>query len=113
MLFDVADPLRRRAKTPHELSMFNLMFFHLLLGAGSIVLFLTQAHLLHDIGPVGFFLPLVASLLVIGYIHLRAYRAARHEAWFVAAHWRLAMSRSRGHGVFRFGIGIHLSGRPR
>lgn len=103
MLFDVDDALRRRAKTPHEISAFNLMFFHLLLGAATVVLLLTGAEIIKQLGNWSFALPLIASLLVIAYIHVRAMRAWDHEPWFVAAHWHLAMRRSRllliGYGV--------------
>lgn len=95
MLFQVDDSTRRRAKTPHEISMLNLMFFHLLLGAGTIVLVLTGAEIMQKLGHWGFALPLLASLSVITFIHLRAARAVEHDDWFIAAHWRLAMKRSR------------------
>jgi len=95
MLFNVDEKIRRRGRAPHELSMINLMFFNLLLGAGTVVLLLTQAEFLHRIGNWSFALPLLASLSVIAFIHLKAQRAVEHEPWFVAAHWRLAMRRSR------------------
>lgn len=95
MLFQVDETIRKKAKTPHELSMLNLMFFHLLLGAGMVVLLLTDAEIIHAVGNWGFVLPLAASLSVIVFIHLRAHRAVQHEPWFVAVHWRLAMKRSR------------------
>lgn len=95
MLFEIDEKTRRRGKTPHEISMINLMFFNLLLGAGTVVLLLTEAEIVRDVGHWGFALPLLASLSVIAFIHLKAQRAAQHEPWFVAAHWRLAMKRSR------------------
>jgi len=95
MYFDIAEPVRRRAKTPHELSMLNLMFFNLLLGAGTVVLLLTQAAIVQAMGGWSFVLPLAASLSVIAFLHLKAYRAHAHEPWFVAVHWQLAMRRSR------------------
>lgn len=95
MYFEIAEKKRRRARTPHEISMFNLMFFHLLLGAGTVVLLLTKAEIMQKVGNWGFSLPLIASLSVITFIHLRAFRATDHDHWFVAVHWRLAMRRSR------------------
>lgn len=95
MLFEIEEETRRRARTPHEISMINLMFFHLLLGAGTVVLVLTKAEIMQEVGNWGFLLPLIASLSVITFIHLRAFRASAHEPWFVAVHWRLAMRRSR------------------
>jgi hypothetical protein len=95
MLFAIDERVRRRAKTPHEISMFNLMFFHLLLGAGTLVLVMTGAEFLQRLGHWGVVAPLLASLSVIAYIHIRALRAPGHEEeWFVAAHWGLARQRT-------------------
>ncbi len=103
MLYKIDEKVRRSAKTPHELSMFNLMFFNLLMGAGMVVLALTGAQIMQTLGYWGFALPLVASVLVIAFIHLRAARAVEHEAWFVGLHWQLAKRRSRllliGYGI--------------
>ena len=95
MLFEIDEKVRRRGRAPHELSMINLMFFNLLLGAGTVVLLLTKADIVQSIGNWGFALPLLASLSVIVFIHIKAQQTAQHEPWFVAAHWRLAMQRSR------------------
>lgn len=95
MLFQVPDALARQAKTPHELSILNLIFFHLLLGAGALVLALTHPALLHRLGAGGFALPLLASLTVIGFIHWRAWRGRRQGSWYVRAHWELARRRAR------------------
>jgi len=86
MLFEIAEPVRRRAKSPHELFMLNLAAFHLLLAPAAIVL---------KIGVVGFLLPLLASLAVMTFTYFRARRAASHDPWFVAAHWKLAVRRNR------------------
>jgi len=95
MLYQIDEKVRRSAKTPHELSMFNLMFFNLLMGAGMVVLGLTGAQIMQILGYWGFALPLLASVLVIAFIHLRAARAVEHESWFVGLHWQLAKRRSR------------------
>lgn len=95
MLFEIEEKTIRSAKSPHEISMFNLMFFHLLLGAGAIVLVLTNAEIMKTMGAWSFVLPLIASLSVIAFLHLRALRATDHDPWFVAVHWHLAMRRSR------------------
>lgn len=95
MLYQIDDKTRRSAKTPHEISMFNLMFFNLLMGAGMVVLGLTGAEIMQTLGYYGFALPLIASVLVIGFIHVRATRALQQDPWFVALHWQLAMRRSR------------------
>lgn len=86
MLFEVDDAIRKRAKTPHELSMMNLVAFHLIAAPAAIVL---------DIGLLGFLVPLVLSLSFIAFVWIRAQRAKHRDAWFVAAHWRLSASRTR------------------
>ncbi len=95
MLFEIDDKTKRSAKTPHEISMLNLLFFNLLMGAGMVVMALTGVEIMQKLGNLAFLLPLVASSLVIIFIHVRAARAVNHEHWFVALHWNLAMRRSR------------------
>ncbi len=103
MFYEIDEAVRRRAKSPHEISMFNLMFFNLLLGAGTVVMALIGVEFMEKVGNWGFALPLTASLAVIAFIHLRAMRAQDHEPWFVAVHWQLAMRRTRllliGYGI--------------
>jgi len=86
MLFEVDELLRKRAKSPHELSMMNLVACHLIAAPASIVL---------DVGMLGFLIPLTLSLSVIAVIWLRAGSAKKHASWFVAAHWRLSANRTR------------------
>jgi len=86
MLFEVDEALRRQGKTPHELSMMNLVACHLIAAPASIVL---------DVGLLGFLIPLGLSLSVIAFIWLRAFSTAKNAAWFVAAHWRLSANRTR------------------
>jgi hypothetical protein len=86
MIFDVDESLRKRAKTPHELSMVNLVGCHLIAAPAAIVL---------DIGFMGFLIPLLLSLSVIGFIWFRASKETATGDWFVAAHWRLSANRTR------------------
>lgn len=86
MIFDVDEALRRRAKSPHELSMMNLVACHLIAAPASIVL---------NVGMLGFLIPLGLSLSVIAFIWYRAIASARKDPWFVAAHWRLSANRTR------------------
>lgn len=86
MLFDIDEASRKRAKTPHELSMLNLVGCHLIAAPASIVL---------DVGLMGFLIPLVLSLMVIGFIWFKAGKSLNHDPWFVAAHWRLSANRTR------------------
>jgi hypothetical protein len=86
MIFDVDESIRKRAKTPHELSMMNLVGCHLIAAPASIVL---------DIGFLGLLVPLLLSLCVIGFIWYRAWGGVATADWFVAAHWRLSANRTR------------------
>jgi hypothetical protein len=86
MFFDVEEPVRKRAKTPHELSMVNLVGCHLIAAPVAIVL---------DIGFMGFLIPLLLSFSVIGFIWFRAGVETASGDWFVAAHWRLSANRTR------------------
>ena len=85
MLYEIEESVRRRAKTPHELFMFNLVAFHLFMAPAAIVL---------DIGAYGVLL-LLLPLSVIAYTWLRGRRAEKSDPWFVMAHWKLAFRRSR------------------
>jgi hypothetical protein len=86
MLFDIDETIRKRAKTPHELSMLNLVGCHLIAAPASIVL---------DVGMMGFLIPLALSLMVIGFIWFQAGKTLARDPWFVAAHWRLSANRTR------------------
>ena len=86
MLYVIPDPLRRKAKSPHELFMLNLALFHLLLAPVAIVM---------DIGARGFLIPLLASMAVIAFTYMRSRQTEHDLSWFVAAHWKLAMLRYR------------------
>lgn len=81
-----AKPEQERAKAPHEVFMFNLIAFHLLLTPAVIAL---------GIGAWALLLPPAFSLLVIGYIYLRARRTAKDEPPLVAGHWWVAWRRCR------------------
>lgn len=86
MIFEIEEPLRSRGKSPHELSMINLVVSHLIAAPVAIVL---------NVGMWGFFIPLGLSFSMIAFIWLRAAMAANRDPWFVAAHWRLAANRTR------------------
>lgn len=86
MIFEIDEKLRKRGKSPHELSMMNLVACHLVAAPASIVL---------DVGMLGFLIPLALSLSVIAFIWYRASVGARQDPWFVAAHWRLSANRTR------------------
>jgi hypothetical protein len=86
MIFEIDETQRKRGKSPHELSMMNLVACHLIAAPIAIVL---------DVGFLGFLIPLALSLSVIAFIWYRASVGAKQDSWFVAAHWRLSANRTR------------------
>jgi hypothetical protein len=96
MFFAVDDGQKRRAKSPHELAMINLLLFNLLIGiallAGSMA---APDSTIAAYKWVGVTLPTLLSLTVMLFTWLRAARARHSQPWFVAAHWRLSARRYR------------------
>jgi hypothetical protein len=96
MFFSVPEADRRLAKSPHELSMVNLLLFNLLmliaLLGGS---FLQADSPLAPFKMLGVAVPLGLSLAIIVYTFVRAGRLAVTGPWFAAAHWRLTTVRYR------------------
>jgi len=96
MFFAVDDGQKRRAKSPHELAMINLLLFNLLIGiallAGSMA---APDSTIAAYKWLGVTLPALLSLAVMLYTWLRAARAPSSQPWFVAAHWRLSARRYR------------------
>lgn len=94
MFFPIDEADRRRARTPHELAMVNLLLINLLmliaLLAGS---FLQQGSTLADYKLLGVLIPLAISLAIVAYTFTESARTKADGPWFVAAHWRLATSR--------------------
>lgn len=86
MQFNIADPVRTRAKNAHELFILNLIAFHLLLAPAAIAL---------GIGAWGLLLTPLFSLPVLGYIFLRARRAETQDPWFVMVHWKISVQRAK------------------
>lgn len=86
MLFEINEDTRKKAKSPHELFMLNLLGFNLLAAPAAIAL---------DVGMAGLLIPLVLSLSVVSFIWIRAVRPAQDTHWFVITHWKLAANRSK------------------
>jgi hypothetical protein len=94
MFFPVDETTRRRAKSPHELAMVNLLLINLLmliaLLAGS---FLQQGSALAHYKLAGVLGPLAISLAIIAFTFAKSRAIAADGPWFVATHWRLATAR--------------------
>jgi hypothetical protein len=94
MFFQVDEPTRRRAKSPHELAMVNLLLFNLLLLIGLLAgSFLPRDSALAHYKTLAVIIPLAISLAIVVYTFVRAGGAGAVSPWFVAAHWRLATDR--------------------
>ena len=83
MFFAIDAVLKKKAKSPHELFLINILIFHLLL---------TPATLALGIGRLGLLLPPFFSGLIILFTYLRS---TRTDHWFIVAHWKLALRRAR------------------
>ena len=94
MFFPVDETTRRRARTPHELAMVNLLMINLLmlvvLLAGS---FVQKGSALADYKLVGVLTPLAISLAIVAFTFVESGKTAAGGPWFVAVHWKLATGR--------------------
>lgn len=82
MEFEIPETEKKQAAQPHEVFLINLITNHILL----FVIFLTAATTYP-------FLPLITpvlSIVILGYILLRARRSLRTDPWFVMCHWQLS-----------------------
>jgi hypothetical protein len=96
MFYAVDDQERRRAKSPHELAMVNLLLFNLLAGVALLAGSMAEPEsLLARFKWVFVAVPVLLSLVVMGFTWARAGKARASAPWFVAAHWRLAAGRYR------------------
>ncbi len=96
MFFPVDDTTRRKAKTPHELAMVNLIVFNLLIGVALLAGSMAEPD--STIGRYKWLavsIPLAFSLVLIGVTWMRSRRPGKDMSWFAATHWRLAASRYR------------------
>jgi hypothetical protein len=95
MFFPVDDTTRRKAKTPHELAMVNLIVFNLLIGVALLAGSMAEPDsMIGRYKWLAVSIPLTLSLILIGVTWIKSRRPAR-ASWFVSAHWRLAASRYR------------------
>jgi hypothetical protein len=85
MLFEISEEIRRKARNPHELFMFNLAVFHLMLAPVSFFLLRNINALL---------IPLTCSSLVIAYIFIQGKRLESHGPWYLMVHWKLGFRRA-------------------
>jgi hypothetical protein len=95
MFFPVDDTTRRKAKTPHELAMVNLIVFNLLIGVALLAGSMAEPDsMIGRYKWLAVAIPLALSLVLIGVTWIKSRRPAP-ASWFAATHWRLAASRYR------------------
>jgi hypothetical protein len=96
MLFQIDDTTRRKAKTPHELAMVNLLLFNLLILIALLAgAFLQEGSTLAAYRMAGIVAPLTVSLGIVAYTFVNAKKLSATGPWFAAAHWRLATGRHK------------------
>ncbi len=96
MFFAVDETTRRKAKTPHELAMVNLIVFNLLIGVALLAGSMAEPDsMIGRYKWLAVSIPLALSLLLIGITWIRSRRPNGTIGWFAATHWRLAASRYR------------------
>ncbi|HSO83681.1 hypothetical protein [Thiocapsa sp.] len=96
MFFPVDDISRRKAKTPHELAMVNLIVFNLLIGVALLAGSMAEPDsMIGRYKWLAVSIPLAISLVLIGVTWMRSRRPGNDMRWFAAIHWRLAASRYR------------------
>ncbi len=95
MQFEVSDEEKRKAKVPHEILLINLIGNHILwfVAALGIVKSFWQPLALVP----------VVSLSIMAYIFWRGSRSSKVDSWYVQAHWKICMARSR---LFSYMLGL-------
>lgn len=97
MQFEISDEEKRRAKVPHEILLVNLIGNH-------ILWFIAALGIAKSYWQPVALVPIV-SVAILGYIFWRGRRSARLDSWYVQAHWKICMARSR---LFSYMLGLLL-----
>jgi cytochrome bd-type quinol oxidase subunit 2 len=96
MFFPVDDTTRRKARTPHELAMVNLIVFNLLIGVALLAGSMAEPDsMIGRYKWLAVSTPLALSLVLIGVTWIKSRRPRKDASWFASTHWRLAASRYR------------------
>ncbi len=86
MRFDIPEQERVQARHPHEIFLINLIVNHILLFVSLMGMATSYPYLLLIIP--------VTSVLILGYLLIRAKRSLTTDPWFVKCHWQLCARRS-------------------
>ena len=95
MKFKVSEQEMKAARHPHEIFLVNLITNHVLLFVSLLGLATSYPWLLAIVPAI--------SLLVLGYLLMRAKKSLISDPWFVQCHWQICARRSR---LFVIMIGV-------
>lgn len=87
MKFKVSEQEMKAARHPHELFLINLITNHILLFVGLLGMATSYPWLLAIVP--------VISVLVLGYLLLRARKSLSDDPWYAMCHWQVCARRSR------------------
>ena len=97
MQFEISAEEKRKAKVPHEILLVNLIGNHILWFVAALGI------------AKSYWQPLalvpVFSILIMMYIFWRGSRSKQMDSWYVQAHWKICMARSR---LFTYMLGLLL-----
>ncbi len=86
MRFDIPEQERVNARHPHEIFLINLIVNHILLFVSLMGMATSYPYLLLIIPGI--------SVVILGYLIIRARRSLATDPWFVKSHWQLCAKRS-------------------
>ena len=87
MHYDVSEAELTDAKHPHEIFLINLITNHILVFVGLLGLAKTY--------PWVMLITPSISIVVLGYLMIRAHSKLKSGSWYVACHWQLCAHRSK------------------
>nr|VFK12397.1 MAG: hypothetical protein BECKLPF1236B_GA0070989_103425 [Candidatus Kentron sp. LPFa] len=103
MQFDITKADAKKAETPHEVFLFNLVGNHILIFIASLGMFRSF--------PYPLYLVPIISISCLLYILWRARRSLTIDPWFALCHWQIAARRARIFiGMFCLLGGVSLLG---
>lgn len=87
MIYEVSPEEAKKAKSPHELFLINLITNHILIFVGLLGMAKSYPWVMMVIPTI--------SLVVISYLLLRAKHSVKVDSWFVQCHWQICARRSK------------------
>jgi len=100
MHYEVSEAVITDAKHPHEIFLINLITNHILIFVGLLGMAKTYPWLMLVTPSI--------SIVVLGYIMLRARAKLQHGDWFAVCHWQLCAHRSKLFIIMLVVLGLAL-----